>query len=258
MKLPFNMRFSSLDERNKFYEQFNLEKTKQWIQREVVYAMILGKHTDIVPKEYEQDKTTPLIIDEYQSVEYVQEKILQYLPEGVYYDQNVYKDISLCHEKDLRNVWDWSNFKGQELAFDIDPENVDCPIHGTLKQRLQKGMGLSFCEKAFVLAKKNTLDLFNQLSQQYQQLKIVFSGRGFHIHVLDEHTISYSRKKREEIAEKYEEYGIDKWVTTGEMRLIRVPFSLNAVSSRIVLPLKKKEIKQFDPSSEAIPDFLKD
>ena len=55
-------------------------------------------------------------------------------------------------------------------------------------------------------------------------------------------------------------FAIDEWVTLGEMRLIRLPFSLHGLVSRIVLPLEKSEVERFDPVNDerCIPRFLRD
>lgn len=257
MKLPYNMRPSTLEERKQFYTNFDIEKTQKWIKRTLVYALIIGRHSNIFPEKYKEDKNIPLIIDKYETLHDVKQKILKFLPEGVYYDRNYYKDITLCHSYNLRNAWEWDNFIGQELAFDLDPENVNCPIHGSLQKRMNQGWGLSFCEKAFELTKENTVNLYEKLTENYTKIKIVFSGRGFHIHIFDNETIRLSRKQRNEISNKYQTYGIDKWVTNGEMRLIRLPYTLNGISSRIVTPLDKSEISGFNPTNQALPDFIK-
>ncbi len=220
--------------------------------------VIIGRHSNIYPKKYKEDKNTPLIIDKYRTLEEVQQKILNFLPEGVYYDRNYYKDITLCHSYNLRKSWNWVNFKGQELAFDLDPENVNCPIHGPLQKRMKQGLVLSFCKKAFEITKKNTTNLYDKLSENYNDIKLVFSGRGFHIHIFDKDTITLTQKERNTIANKYSTYGIDKWVTNGEMRLIRLPYTLNSISYRIVTPLDKSEISGFNPTNQALPDFIKD
>ncbi|MEJ2241047.1 MAG: hypothetical protein P8Y18_02750 [Candidatus Bathyarchaeota archaeon] len=51
---------------------------------------------------------------------------------------------------------------------------------------------------------------------------------------------------------------IDKWVTSGSMRLIRLPYSLHGMVSRIVTPLKISELEDFDPLKDkrTIPKFL--
>lgn len=256
MKLPYGMRPSTLEERRRFYSHFDLKKARDWVGRKLVYAVVIGRHSGIYPSEYEDGKNEPLIIDSYKSLQDVLRWILKFLPEGVYYDRNYYKDFSLCHKYNLRKAWKWYNFAGQELAFDLDPENVVCPIHGSLEERMKKGYGLSFCEKAFELVKKSTVELYDILSQNYTDVRPVFSGRGFHLHVFDKDTITLTQKEREKIAKKYAAFAIDTWVTSGEARLIRLPYSLNGISSRIVTPLKKSEIERFDPSKHALPEFV--
>ena len=112
---------------------------------------------------------------------------------------------------------------------------------------MNQGRGLSFCEKAFEVTKENTISLYEKLLEDYSKIKIVFSGRGFHIHVFDKETIKLNR---------YNDYGIDKWVTSGEMRLIRLPYTLNGISSRIVKPISKKEVEFFNPEKDALPSFV--
>jgi DNA primase catalytic subunit len=256
MKLPFGLRPSSLQERSQFYSKFNIEKARNWVGRKLVYVVILGRHSNIYPVQFKKDKDIPLIIDHYHGLQEVKSVILSYLPEGVYYDRNYYKDFSKCHTHNLRNAWRWENFAGQQLAFDLDPENVTCPIHGTLQERLDKGLGLSFCATEFQIVRDNTLLLYDILTQNYSDVRIVFSGRGFHIHVFDRETRMLSRMDRAAIAHHYQAYGIDTWVTEGQMRLIRLPFTLNGLSSRVVLPLSPSQLHKFDPTYEALPNFL--
>jgi DNA primase catalytic subunit len=100
------------------------------------------------------------------------------------------------------------------------------------------------------------------LEKDFSCLRVVYSGRGFHIHVLDEETFGWSGKKRREIARNVKKQGfaIDEWVTVGEMRLIRLPYSLHGMVSRVVLPLEKSELERFDPvhDERCIPRFLRD
>jgi DNA primase catalytic subunit len=257
MNLPYHLRPSTLHERKQFYQVFDMQQTHQWLRRKLVYAVIIGRHSDIFPKKYEEEKNIPLIIDKYKDLDEVKQLLLKFLPEGVYYDRNHYKDISLCHSYNLRNAWEWDNFIGQDLAFDLDPENINCPIHGSLQKRMNQGLGLSFCETAFELIKEKTVALYEELLKDYSNVKIVFSGRGFHIHVFDEETIHLTQKQRQQIAMKFNTYGIDQWVTSGEMRLIRLPYTLNGASSRIVTPLSKKEVERFNPEKDALPCFIK-
>ncbi len=130
------MRYASLEERKQFYtSEFDLQKAGQWFgsqQGRVKFAVIIGRHTKIYPEKYREDASTTIIVDEYSSLEDVRQQILEFLPEAVYYD---------------RNVYDQGGAKtGQELAFDLDPENITCPIHGSLADKMKRQQGLSFCE----------------------------------------------------------------------------------------------------------------
>jgi len=245
------MRPATLEERRHFYvENFDLLKVSAWFPTQLdnpKFAVIIGRHTKVYPPKYKEDADTTIVIDGYSSLKEVRDEILEFLPEAVYYDRNVYD------EKNRK--------RGQELAFDLDPENVTCPIHGTLADKMKRGQGLSFCELELELVKKQTLDLCEFLEKRFSQLKVVYSGRGFHLHVFDGEAYQLSAGERRKIARSAKKlgFGIDEWVTVGEMRFIRLPYSLNGLVSRVVVPLKKTEIEQFNPISDArcLPAFLR-
>lgn len=248
---PEGMRPASLLERLKFYsEEFELDKVVDWFKERtdmVRFAVIIGRHTKIYPKEYAEDASTTIIIDEYKSMEDVKSQIIEFVPEAAYYDRNVYDDEG--------------NLIGQELAFDVDPENITCPIHGSLEDKMRRNQGLSFCELEFQMVKDETVRLYEYLEKRFSHLKIVYSGRGFHLHVFDKNAYELKVTEREVIAGdvKAKGFHIDTWVTLGDMRLIRLPYSLNGLVSRIVIPLDKKEMERFDPSSDrrCLPNFLR-
>jgi DNA primase catalytic subunit len=244
------MRYATLQERKQFYiEEFNLEKVADWFQEHtgrVKFAVIIGRHTRIFPSEYREDADTTIIIDEYKGLADVRNQIVEFLPEAVYYDRNVYD------EKDRKT--------GQELAFDLDPENITCPIHGSLADKMKRGQGLSFCKLELNMVKEQAIRLYEHLEKQFSQMRLVYSGRGFHIHVFDPEAFGLDTKKRLDIARSVKKKGfaIDEWVTAGEMRLIRLPCSLHGMVSRIVLPLEKRELEKFDPihDERCLPKFL--
>jgi DNA primase catalytic subunit len=249
--LPPGMRFSTLEERKEFYTQeFNPKQATQWLSNAMgrtKFAVIIGRHTKIFPEKYKQDAATTIIIDEYKTINDVQEQILEFLPEAVYYDRNLYDGND--------------RIIGQELAFDLDPENITCPIHGTLEDKMKRKQGLSFCELELDMIKKETVALHEYLLKLFSDLRIVYSGRGFHIHVFDKEAYNLNTHQRINIARhaKQEGFHIDEWVTSGEYRLIRLPYSLNGIVSRKVLPLKKEELESFDPfhDKRCLPIFLK-
>jgi DNA primase catalytic subunit len=244
------MRYATLQERKEFYtKEFKINKTADWFQSrtgKLKYAVIIGRHTKIFPEEYRADADTTIIIDEYTDLADVRDQIVEFLPEAAYYD---------------RNIYDQSDHKiGQELAFDLDPENITCPIHGSLADKMKRGQGLSFCKLELEMVKEQATRLYEHLEKQFSQMKIVYSGRGFHIHVFDREAYTFDDRKRREIARTVKEKGfaIDEWVTAGEMRLIRLPYSLHGLVSRIVLPLEKSELEKFNPihDKRCIPAFL--
>ncbi len=249
-ELPTGMRYSTLEERERFYtSEFRLEKVAQWVKNlpgKINFAVIMGRHTRIFQEKFKKDADTTIIIDEYADLKDVRQQILDFLPEAVYYDRNIYDENKIKI--------------GQELAFDLDPENLTCPIHGTLADKMARKQGLSFCRIELDMVKQETIRLYEYLNESFSGLKIVYSGRGFHIHVLSPESYNLNLEQRQKIAKETKSKGfqIDEWVTTGEMRLIRLPFTLNGLVSRIVLPLTVDELERFDPITDerCRPKFL--
>lgn len=249
--LPRGMRPSTLKERREFYmNEFNLKGVYDWFRRwrgKVVFAVIIGRHTRIYPPEYEEYASTTILIENYGDLEDVRRWMLEFLPESAYYDRNIYGVDG--------------KILGQEIAFDIDPENLKCPIHGTLEDKMHRGQGLSFCEIELNMARDETLRLYDALSEIFSSLRVVYSGRGFHIHVLDEDAFRWSYDERKKLAGEMRGKGFifDEWVTTGGVRLIRLPYSLHGMVSRIVTPLNISELEGFNPIEDerCIPAFLK-
>lgn len=246
------MRYATLKERREFYQkEFNANKLKHWFddwnQKDAVkFAVIIGRHTRIFPKKYREDASTTIIIDEYSNFEDVEAQISEFLPESAYYDRNLYDEKQ--------------RIVGQELAFDLDPENLTCPIHGTLADKMKRHQGLAFCEQELNMVKDETIKLLEELEKQFSRMRVVYSGRGFHIHVFDAEPFKWSYRKRRTLARELKKRGflIDEWVTTGGMRLIRLPYSLHGMVSRVVLPIEANQLASFDPITDprCIPKFL--
>ena len=66
-------------------------------------------------------------------------------------------------------------------------------------------------------------------------------------------------RQRQRLNKQFSKFGIDEWVSRGRIRLIRLPYTLNALVSRVVVPLKANEIKKFNPADDprVIPKFLR-
>ena len=251
--LPKGMRYSSLGERDTFYRlEFDFDQVKKWFKSsgrmgKVIFAAVIGRHTRIFPPKYKDDISTTILFDEYKNFNEIFDFLLDFLPESLYYDRNLYEDGEIV---------------GMEIAFDLDPENLICPLHGSLDEKMKRGQGLGFCETALDMVKNSAIKLYEELSKTFSHLGIIYSGRGFHIHIFDNDSFSWSYKKRKDLADTVlgKGFPIDEWVTSGGARLIRVPFSLHGMVSRIVYPLRIDELANFNPIEDprTKPSFLKD
>jgi DNA primase catalytic subunit len=262
------MRYSTLAERKEFYKnEFSIERTSDWLAKhrdplKTVFAVVVGRHTGVFLARFKDYTKTPVLIDEYESLQEVSSTILKFLPEGVYYDRNIYRDLSECQKcsKSYGNCFGCSNCLGQELALDIDPENISCPKCGTLGEKMKRGQGLSFCEFELKEAKRQAGKLSLELEKLFKQVEVVYSGRGYHVHVFDKKASELGGDERKQLAREMKEKGyfIDAWITEGESRLIRLPYSLHGMVSRVVLPIKKEELPAFNPIADKAcrPKFL--
>jgi hypothetical protein len=96
----------------------------------VVFAAVIGRHTRIYPKKYRNDASTTIIIKRYHNLKDLQQNFIDLAPELTYCNLNLYRDD------------DGHVRVGQELAFDLDPENIICPVHGSLDEKIRRHQGL--------------------------------------------------------------------------------------------------------------------
>lgn len=252
--MRLELRPSTLEERKEFYEkEFSLEMVSSWFVKIPQFFVIdLGTETRIIRDKNKLGKL--VILEPGITLSTLKRKLMQYIPEDVYYDRNQYKDIRKFREEGFREDKDWGNLVGQQLVFDIDPENFNCKFH--------KRFNFTFCESCQKMALHEGRKLYLFLEQEigFKNLRFVYSGRGCHIHVFDKGAYKMSVKERTELNEELKSFKIDPWVSQGCVRLIKVPYSLNAVVSRVVSPLNIKDIDRFNPMCDkrAIPRFLKD
>lgn len=232
---------TTLLERKAFYEsEFSLNKVRSWFRGRALpqlCAVDAGSDTKVIIDRRLKDKLLYFPFSE------LKEKIGKYLPEDVYYDRNTYENPATV----LENL-DFRNFRKhlkQELAFDIDVDNIPC----------RHPRGQEVCDLCLSKAFGGALDMKKKLDGEFSKVKLVYSGRGFHIHVLDERAFHLTIKERARLSRRFSVYPIDPWVSRGYIRLIRMPYTLNALVSRIVKPVDTR--KKFDPLT-AIPRFLKD
>jgi DNA primase catalytic subunit len=257
------MRIASVDERRRFYlHEFKLSKIRDWFrgwQSPVVFAVVIGRHTGVAPEKYRRERARTIVVDEYGSFSELQNYLTDFRPESAYYDRNIYRDWDQARRVG-NDVTELGRSFGQELVLDVDPENFTCPIHGTLEEKMRKHQGLSFCRLEFQLAQQEADQLIQILSRQFSDIRLVYSGRGFHIHIGDKETVLWNRRKRSTLVQSLTKKGfvMDEWVPAGGMRLIRLPHSLNGLVSRIAIPLPVNELGTFDPITDerCLPEFL--
>lgn len=267
MLFPKGMRMSTLEERKKFYDlEFDVKSFSDWIgtrRDSLKFAMILGRHSRIVMPSREKDRDKVIVIDDWQRPGDIRRYALDYLPESLYYDRNRYTDVGKCAKchKTSDTCAVCSNYAGQQLAFDLDPENVDCPYHGHIGEKIDRGRAVAFCMYEFNSVRRQSLRLSRELKAVYESVGVVYSGRGFHVIVDDEAAYRLTRKARDAIAGKTgRRYDIDEWVTEGSSRLMRLPYSLNALVSRKCIQIKGEGVlSRFDPrtSKLVLPEFMK-
>jgi len=266
LKFPSGMRVATLHERQRFYSSdFDVKRLASWIgdrSRCMKFAMIMGRHTGLVAEGRSRNKNDVIVIDDWRTTRDLRDYALDYLPESMYYDRNRYVDITECAKcgKRKRSCAGCYNYSGQQLAFDLDPENVDCPYHGHIGEKVQSGRGLSFCMYEFKVVRSQAAKLSDLLAEEFEDVGVVYSGRGFHVVVDDESAYALGRGERAALAKRYgRRFAIDEWVTEGSSRLMRLPYSLNALVSRKCRVMKDgRDLIGLDPRSEptVIPRFL--
>lgn len=240
--MNFHFRPATLAERKSFYEkEFSLKKAMSWFGNKKPQLIAIDAGTDT--KTIKNKSWSNILF--YCYLEEIEEKIKKYIPEDIYYDRNIYKRPELrFNNLNHYNFLSDSNVIGQELIFDVDANNILC---NHPKNQLVCN---SCLQKMWQETKKLSAELKNKLG--FKRIKIVYSGKGFHVHVQDKSAYSLTKQERINITRKLNHYPIDSWVSNGNIELVRFPFSLNAQVSRVAIPIKKT----FNPK-ETIPKFIK-
>jgi len=266
---PINHRPSRMRERKTYYSSLDFSLIEDWFRTRTkdlekpIFHIDPGNETRYFRREY-RDIVGKLVYFDIDSFAELREMVLDYLPEDLYYDRNLYKDPKACADCNKRGkaCLSCEEIRGQELMFDIDPENIDCPNCGTLEDRVKGSSMFKFCYICFNKAREQTEQLYHRLGDMgWGSLEVVYSGRGFHIYVLGKKADAMSFPERAHLAKEIKEegFGIDPWVTEGEARLARVPYSLNGLVSRVCYPVGIEKIKKSDfwRSAPFVPQFLR-
>ncbi|MDI9644205.1 MAG: DNA primase [Candidatus Verstraetearchaeota archaeon] len=265
---PVNNRPARLNERKAYYSSLDFGLIEGWFKgkprglHRPIFHLDPGSESGYIRKKY-ADKAGKLLYFTIEDFGELKGMLLEYLPEDLYYDRNIYRNREECAECQRRGEGcrDCEELLGQELMFDVDPENIECPNCGSLEDRVKGHSMFKFCFICFNKAIDETLRLYKELKEMgFKDLATVFSGRGFHIHVNDASTLKMSFEERGAISDNLLKKGIplDKWVTDGEARLARAPYSLNGIVSKVCLPIRIEDIRinNYWKESPFLPDFM--
>lgn len=236
---------STLKQRSSFYKnEFKIKRVKDYFKIKPQFlALDLGTETRIIKNKKDLNKLKIIKAD----FKTLKQELISYQPEDVYYDRNIYKDPDKClKEMCFKKCPECKNWLGQELAFDLDANNIKCKCK--TKERI--------CEICLNKAKILTIKFYKDLKKDFKNVHIIYSGRGFHLIIRDKKAYKFSIKQRDSLNKKFKKYPIDPWVSQGKIRLMRLPYSLNALVSRITTPIKIKELNNFN-SNKFTPKFLK-
>ncbi len=119
--------------------------------------------------------------------------------------------------------------------------------------------GYKYCYDCVKVAVRSAFRLKGILSSygfNEKNIFVYYSGQGAHVHVLDDYAWRMPRPSREflvDMIEQKENEPIDRVVTARTQGVCRIPYSLNAKVSRIVIPLTSPTQ---DFLNESVPRFL--
>lgn len=207
----------------------------------------IGSDSTRYRPRFKQYKGKLVRINEFEDLDDLKSKIVDYAPEDLYYATTIEKEdrIETNPEK--------------ELVFDLDPENVECKNCERKKKYLEgTAEEYVFCDECFGEVAEETRQLFSFLKNHFSDLQLVYSGRGFHIHVEDMEAFRMDREDRRELAGKVaKEFPIDPAITAGEKDLMRLPGSLHGLVSKIVTPMEPSELSDPERILEVVgqPEF---
>lgn len=246
---PENCRPARVEEREQFYRESFPAGAVQHLQErwnQPVLVVDVGTESTWYRPRFKEYKGKLVRIRDYETLEELHDKIVEYAPEDFYYRMIIETGrVEVNPEK--------------ELVFDLDPENVECrrcervARHGDLPRHRV------FCDDCFATVAAKTRRLATFLETHFDALQVVYSGRGFHVHVQDDAAFKMTREERKELAERVvKEFPIDVDVTGGDIDIVRLPGSLHGLVSRIVTPVAVDELS--DPEHilhrKSVPDFL--
>ena len=248
-QFPYNLKPSRVGDRKKFYEnEFDPDFASNWFNRKdgnLALALDVGSETTRYKPQFKKYLDKIVYIRNFEDLETLKKKIVNYAPEDLYFSPLEYKDGSLRDKN--------------ELMFEINPDEIECNTCKFRKRKLGNNLK-TFCEECVEKAADKTLELFELLNSHFEQLKLVFNGIGYYIIVQDKEAMEFSRKYRRGLASRIiKEFPINQRLTIGEKDLIRLPGSLNGIVSRKVIEISKYDLHSPEDiyKMKSKPEFLK-
>ncbi len=243
-------RNATLKEREVFYrEEFDAEKMLASLRfSPQIYSVDPGTKTNIT--KFPGKNSGLIMLPPDIPLKRLKELLIHYLPESVYYDRNAYTNVKdFFARKIFKEFWKDKNYETQMLGFDIDAGNIRKVHHGNKDDytALIKEAAQETIKVAKILREKHG---FNDLT-------FVYSGRGFHLRVHDKGSEKLKFSERNAINDTLKGLPIDRWVSGGFSKLMRLPFSLHGVVSRVCTPIKEDELHSIDTENRKfLPTFL--
>src|SRR2546430_16479745 len=82
------MRPATVQERYEFYHQeFRTNLVRDWFRgwtTPIVFAVVIGRHTEIFPVEYRRERSRTILIDEYEGLRDLRQYCMEFRPESVF------------------------------------------------------------------------------------------------------------------------------------------------------------------------------
>lgn len=260
---PGELETPTFEERKKFYEEeFGLEKVR-WLKfmwDKPVLVADVGTETTRYRPIHKKHLGELVSFDSYESFEDLEEEVIRYVPEDLYYDLRVYK-----HDQQQTNSI-WEKPDGKQLVFHLQPTTTttdfstavdtdgvtsgkDNGIEGCKceeKREKLAGRRLSqyiFCEECFKKTAEKTKDLYKFLRRNFETVIMFFNGIGFDVHVLDEEAFYMDDYQRDMLFNKLSKrFPIDINGKEHSNDVTWLPGSLNGVTGRKVIRVKLFEL----------------
>lgn len=227
---PDDMRPTPVRIRERFYRtSFPESVIAGWLEgREDTPLFVdIGTETTLYKPRFKDLKGKLVRLDDWEDMTDLQEKLVEYAPEDVYYKRTVEKDGRVEVNPE------------QELVFGLGPRHVSCN-HCERKRAYmdEQWHPYVFCQDCFAHAASETRNLYAFLERHFDDMNVVYAGRQFHIHVNDPEAFKMPVGDREQLAKKVAtQFPIDESITAGENDFVRLPGTVNGLVSRVAVPI---------------------